>query len=314
MSAISDLCAAIRELIGENEPVEYKLLPDHASRNQTWTCLDVIEDADLAIEAYFGEPFPDAFGPRYLWLYGLLQAMVVSLEAGSALAAVTGTDIRTLMKEQKSAYGEIVEARVAVSGHPATNTRNEKAITSFHAVNRSSIRLTGYDILTSYNEQGRKDDYTHVDLPPLREKHQRILTRALEAIRDRLEAWLAGHRRTFSETRLIDIVGQSEAKLGYVIGLLFKTRDGDVAIATEILHKQLDEFESRLKERNESGPVCEFQIGHIRNALERLRAYGAGDCSIIRNESDQRIHAFYVKHHWPELEEIARSVDAEYCG
>ena len=49
--------------------------------HQLWAALDVIEDTELAIEAYLQSKYPTDIGERYLRLYGLLQVLFVQQDA-----------------------------------------------------------------------------------------------------------------------------------------------------------------------------------------------------------------------------------------
>ena len=54
---------------------QFNLLKNHKLWNQLCSSLDVIEDSDLAIDAYLNRKFSKDDGEKYLRLYGVLQAL-----------------------------------------------------------------------------------------------------------------------------------------------------------------------------------------------------------------------------------------------
>ncbi|PKP61439.1 hypothetical protein CVT91_03255 [Candidatus Atribacteria bacterium HGW-Atribacteria-1] len=60
---------------------QFNLLKNHKFWNQLCSSLDVIEDSDLAIDAYLNREFSKDDGEKYLRLYGLLQALFLQQDA-----------------------------------------------------------------------------------------------------------------------------------------------------------------------------------------------------------------------------------------
>ncbi|MBU4312418.1 MAG: hypothetical protein KJ706_06850 [Candidatus Omnitrophica bacterium] len=70
----------IRDLIN-NTRKQHALLKNLKFWNQMCSSLDVIGDADLTIDSYLNNDFPNCEGSKYLQVYGVLQALFIQQDA-----------------------------------------------------------------------------------------------------------------------------------------------------------------------------------------------------------------------------------------
>ena len=81
---ISERINKIRDYI--NDPrKQFELFQNEKKWNQLCASMDVIEDTQLAIGAYFKLESFDAYKGGYLYLYGILQAFFMQQDAVSSL-------------------------------------------------------------------------------------------------------------------------------------------------------------------------------------------------------------------------------------
>ena len=89
------------------------------------SALDALEDASWAVEYYCEQSYPEDSKGKYLYTYGLLQALYVQQDAAESINAVI---IDTQHINWKTLFPEaynIREMRNDVVGHP-TNRNNRK--------------------------------------------------------------------------------------------------------------------------------------------------------------------------------------------
>jgi len=86
MPSIEQQISQIRDLI--NKPrKQYLLLKNNRLWNQLCSSLDVVQDTDIAMEAYLRNAFPEGEGEKYIRVYGILQVLVVQQDAARHLIA-----------------------------------------------------------------------------------------------------------------------------------------------------------------------------------------------------------------------------------
>ena len=122
---IFGLIAKIREHINRTEKMA-ALLADRSKWLPLTSALDVLEDSSGAVTYYIESDFPDNVNGKYLFIYGLIQAMFLQMDAANSIqTALTGSTI-----DFKTDYPEaycIREMRNDVVGHP-TNRRNNQSV------------------------------------------------------------------------------------------------------------------------------------------------------------------------------------------
>lgn len=98
------------------------------SNRQKWmrltSALDVLEDTSWAIEYYINSIFPDEIRGKYLYTYGLLQALFVQEDAANSLSIALFDQKIDFERDYPSAFS-IREIRNDVIGHPTQRGANE---------------------------------------------------------------------------------------------------------------------------------------------------------------------------------------------
>lgn len=135
-----------------------RLMKDRPAFDKLICALRTLEDTTWAIEYYLNNNYPDDFKGKYLFTYGILQALFVQENAANSLNKVLcKTEID--YKSQYPAAYNIREIRNDVIGHP-TN-RKDKCINFF--LHQCSITKASF-CYTQSTWNPEKEDEIHVDL------------------------------------------------------------------------------------------------------------------------------------------------------
>jgi hypothetical protein len=147
--SIIKLTEAIRERI--NEPKLNDLL---ASNERAWlqlcSCLDALEDSDLAISAYLAGRPTGSPGAKYLAVYGVLQALFVQQDAAINLCESLG--IQETINNHPT-LRQIREIRNDSIGHPTKRDRKKGQIASYNFISRPTLDSEGFDLLSDDGDQ-----------------------------------------------------------------------------------------------------------------------------------------------------------------
>lgn len=144
---------SVREKIERGEKY-YALLNDKPKWNQYCASLYAIEDAQCAIEAYTSYEFPTDIKGKYLYIYGLLQALFLQQDAANGIStALLGKKID--FKQEYPSLFEIREIRNDTVGHPTrrgqANCNNQAYIQIVQmSMSRQGFKYATYRAVNDY--------------------------------------------------------------------------------------------------------------------------------------------------------------------
>lgn len=145
----------IRELI--NEPRRQAQLTKDSTRwNSLCSALDVIGDAELALDAYLAWSPVCGPGQRYIIVYGVLQVLCVEQDAAKHVGEVLSHPIKLPTDIQK-----IREIRAASIGHPISRRRDNSFRSSF--IRRRDLTQMDFSLM-EVNSRGSYE-IGKIDLP-----------------------------------------------------------------------------------------------------------------------------------------------------
>ena len=169
MYNLGPLIDEVRDIINkwEGSPA---VLEDYAIRMQLCSCLDVIKDTEVCLEAFLTTDI-DALdvGNKYMYVYGTLQALVLQQDAVENFTCALKKDYPC-----DSCLDDIRDIRNASVGHP-TDTRWGAA---FNFITRDSIGNQGIELGTTYAD-GSPNQSKCVNLPRLIETQRNIFAPVL---------------------------------------------------------------------------------------------------------------------------------------
>jgi len=202
----------IRDFV--NEPRKhYWLFQNKPMFFQLSSSMDVIEDTELAIQAYSESVFEDENrkGELYLAIYGLLQAIYVQQDAIKHLIESLG------INESIKSYERLVEIRNIRNdsiGHPtkkdfddkSKKKKGEKRKASYHFITRISLSKNGFDLLSRTIDGSFEHRY--ISTQELIADQHKYISEILEKIVKKLQHEENEHKAKFSDEKLKDAFSQ----------------------------------------------------------------------------------------------------------
>jgi len=305
----------IRDLIN-NTRKKYALLKNLKFWNQMCSSLDVIGDADLAIDAYLNNDFPRCEGSKYLQVYGVLQALFIQQDAVAHLCESLSLPCRI------DDYPDLLDIRKIRNesiGHPTKKGR-KKELKTYHFISRPTISKAGFQLMTCC-EKG-KTEFKNILIEEIAKKQRKILSDILQSLTEKLRLEEQAHKKRFRMDKLTEIFSQAH----YFVEKIYdglkggdKTPIGKIGI--QMVKKEiLGKFANKLKERG-----IEIETYDSIKYIYDILSYPIDNLSIYLNNLENRrktnidaqaayIFWFFVREHIKELEQIAKDIDVEYAS
>jgi hypothetical protein len=179
-SALHRYAEEIRSWI--NNPRRTKRLRREVGRwNQLCSCLDTLQQTELAMQAYASSAGDVGSGQHYLALYGLLQAMVLQQDAVCHLDEALGGKGTAVGSDRY--LQDIRKIRNVSVGHPTKVDRRD--VMSHHHISRPKIGK-GFELVSAFDD-GRRQ-FTFVSLSQLLRKQKLSVARMMREIVKNLDA------------------------------------------------------------------------------------------------------------------------------
>jgi hypothetical protein len=308
MQSIAELVQQIRDFIN-NPRKRHALMQDIAAWKMLCSCLDTVDDTELAIRAY--EQFGKAptVGDLYLLVYGVLQALFVQQDAVKNLCAALVIDY-----EPDELLKEIRDTRNDIAGHP-TKRRDGKWL-AYNSISRFSLTKEGFDLMTTYSDKNRRPRFRPISIEPLIKTQRDVIQKALAEVLRRLKTEEANHRAKYRDQKLQDIF---PSMLGNYFAKIRDAIDGRIpwgygARHIELVAKVIEDFKERLKERGilQAYDSVVDLINSIEYPIQELTTYFTDAANTSLSEKSAHIFVFFIDKHIEELKIIAKEIDEHY--
>jgi len=315
ISTLEQKIQRIRELI--NKPIIKPIrLKNRAHWNQLCSCLDTIEDSELAIAAYSTEKFGRSDGKKYLALYGLLQALVLQQDAVFNLCESLE------MPNQRSKYAKlrkIKDVRIASAGHPTKRNREEGQPTSHSFIVRITLEHDSFEFISSYDNG--KEKFKRVSIPDLIEDQRNCLSEILDLVIKKLEDDEKTQKEGFKNEKLVSFFDNLDYHLGKVA---LSTEDRENAkfgaASLQIVKQKLQDFRQALAKRGIDSDTSGFikdDFKLLEYPLSELEAFfqnmkNKKEPTI--NEKTAYIFAYFLKTQVDKLKLAAQEIDEDYAS
>jgi len=302
----------IRDFI--NKPrKQFNLLKNHKFWNQLCSSLDVIEDSDLAIDAYINNEFAKSDGENYLRLYGVLQALFLQQDAVTNLCESLG------LPNNLTSYPKLKEIRDIRNdsiGHP-TKKGNYK---SYHFISRVSITKSGFQLISYY--ENNKTTFRDILVIDLVKEQKKYLSKILKKVIKVLKAEEKAHKEKFKmdnlEVVFPDALSYYIEKIFENIGKLDHAELGLVHV--KLVKKVMDKLKRALQKRGIEidtydsikflYELLEYPIIELELYFEKLLAREEPNI----NDKTAYIFAYFIREHLSQLKEITKEIDNEYSN
>jgi len=303
----------IRELI--NKPIMLNnVLKKRSKRYKIYSCLDVIGDTELAIEAYYSSKSVSDFGLLYLIIYGTLQILYVQQDAVFNLSNSLGIEKKIADYPQLE---KIRDIRNRSTGHPTEKSKPGDKTTSYNFITRVTMRHDRFE-LTSILKNGNQED-EDISIPDLIEMQQDNISKILSDIIEKLSKDERECKERFKMDKLTSCFPDS---LDYVLSnVLLGTTEAEYqrrgkASLPEI-RQALQGYGDKLTKRRINIGECHLEYGEIMYALRNLEEfYQAVEIKETPNISSETayIFAFFLQNKVEELRTIAQEIDEDFSN
>ena len=304
---ISTLEQSVRQFINTTR-YQTNLLKNLNNWNQICSSLDTIGDTLLSIEDYVEAEYPDSTGLKYIFTYGILQALFIQQDAMKHLSEAFEIEYISTEKLLK-----IRALRNAAIGHPTKNS--VKKVTYYNYISRISLHKWGFTLLRSSEED--RTEFIEVDLISILKEQVHEIEGSYNILTNKLIEADKMHREKYKGNLVSDVFHSS---IGYLFEKvsqgIHSPSDGNRSFGLSMLNSIEEtyvKFETALSERNELNDHTRYDLDEYKHAIFTLKSYLSGKNESMQ-EKDARIYCFYLHEQHKHFVKIAEEVDSEYCG
>jgi hypothetical protein len=305
MKCVHDIERQIRDIIIRPR-IQHALMQDRRDWMQLCASLDVIGDAQLAIDAHSTTAFPDSAGSAYLIVFGLFQACFLQQDATTHLSEVLHVHLPA-----DAGLSEVRNTRNDIIGHPTK--RGSQNSRTAHAISRPSISQWRIDVISTTAATAQVA-LRHVDIRKKLELQRKGIEQHLGMILRELKNREQEHAMSFVHEKLADMF---PATLSYHCEKIFEGtyRPSNIPLAAvnlQMVHDVVEKFRSALTNRGElpGNDFINYKFDELRNPFNRLRGFFSGNSPL--NAEDAYAITFFLRAKVQELAELAREMDESY--
>lgn len=305
VASVNELTDTVRNHINTHR-YQSVLLDDSELWNQICSSLDVIGDSLYAVDSYVSEEYPEDVGLKYIYTYGLLQALFLMQDALRHLSEAFDIPF-----ELTDTLKEIRNFRNASIGHPTK--QDQKGMRYYNYISRISMSKAGFDLMRSSGD--RDHSFVHVNISQACSDQLDGIIEAYCKITEKLEETDRMHKEKFKDTPLSDVF---HSAMGYFFEKIsqgihahsYGDRDfGHTHV--RLVRETYEKFKSALEERNELNEYTEFDLNEYFHALGKLDEYLSGGETSME-QADARIYLSYLRHEHKHFVTIAKEIDEDY--
>lgn len=318
--SIHKLSQSIRDIVS-SPLTEHLFLKSSYDSHQIVTCLDTIEDAQLAVDEYRlldRSQFLTHKGKVYLVVYGVLQGIFLQQDALRDLANALHFPFRI---DDYQELKTIREIRNQIVGHPTKYSRDKTE--SLYRINRISLSLEKFDVL-EYNKLVGQRQIASVNITRTLYDNEALVVKAMRDLVSKMEADIGKHKSEFRDKPLADCFHPS---LGYMCeklwaGALASSSESDRHVAFASLKTIEDMLCDLCKALSERGKRPKDWSGvdliwdELKYPMTALRAFYLNESTEIQPPQPEaaRIFAWFVESQLSQLRGICLEIDDFYRG
>lgn len=297
---------------------QYCLLKDRGLWFQLCSCMDVVEDSELAIAAYseysVGK-FGNSDGIKYLSTYGMLQALF--LQQDSVINLCESLKIPTKFEDYPK-LRDIREIRNDSIGHPTKRDRKKGRAKSYHFISRFSLSFGGFDLYSNYSNGQSETKY--VSIPKLIADQRMYISDILISVINKLKEEEMNHKKKFKNEKLASIFSSIlNYHFGKVSETIYKSTPASFGEASlQYIDETLNTFREALEKRgieietydsiNDVFKLVDYPLNELKNFFHNLKS----GLETNINAETAYIFAFFVNKQMAELKNFAQEIDEEY--
>lgn len=305
ITEINQLTESVRNHINTHR-YQVVLLENSDKWNQICSSLDVIGDSISAIEAYQAAEYPNNGGMKYIYTYGILQALFILQDAVSHLS-----EAFEILSQASQVLLDIRNMRNASIGHPTKQVH--KGQRYYNYISRMTMTKSGFELLS--HSRPSQFDVVKVNLDKAIFDQLNELSGSLRQTVTKLEEIDAMHKEKFQGSPLESIF---HSGMGYFFE---KISQGIQSISTgdrkfgqmnlRLLRETYENFKTAFQERKELNSYTEFDLDEYSHALDKLYSYFDNPNGTME-EVDARIYLSYIRNEHKHFVGIAKEIDTDY--
>lgn len=211
MNNIHEKIQTIRDFVN-NTWRQQTLLKDNIKWNKVCASMDVIGDTQIAISDFFSLGDFSAETGGYLYLYGLLQALVLQQDAINHMMESLFDRSINWKKDYPTIY-KVRELRNNSIGHPTKRGNNK----SFHFISRYSICRGSFQLMSHYSDT-KTNAHTTINIQDLRTTQNESVITILEEVIELMKNEYEEHKKKFNGEKMINVTKD----LGYPISKVYE--------------------------------------------------------------------------------------------
>lgn len=304
---INQLEMSVRDHINTHR-YQADLLRDSNTWNQVCSSLDTIGDSVYAISSYVESEFPSDTGLRYIYTYGILQALFIQQDALRHLSEALGIEFRI-----SSELTNIRNTRNASIGHPTK--QDHKGVRYYNYISRISMSKGGFDLLR--HPENRPYELVRANILAAITEQLAAVVDGYSKINGRLKEMDEVHKQQFRQQPLSEIfpssMGYHFEKIGQGIYAYSKGDREFGHTNLKMLREVYESFKAGLEARNELSEYVAYDLNEYLHAISRLDEYLSGNVPQMQ-EADARIYYGYLYSRHPSFLGLAKEIDEEYAG
>lgn len=282
------------------------LIKDSDNWNQICCSLDTIGDTLYSQQDYLKSEYPTSDGLKYIFTYGLLQALFIQQDAMRHLSEAFGVQF-----ELTDRLKEIRSLRNASIGHPTKN--KIKGSTYYNYISRMSLSKNEFTLMRSFNQGS--NEFIDIEIYPIIHDQLKDIESSYKLLSEKLSEADRMHRKKYKDNFLSNIFHSSMRhdliKVAEGIHSPHSRNINFTLSRLDSIQKTYAKFEESLLERGELDEQTKRGLDEYNHALNILEGYLKGNNSGLA-DSDARIYHFYVREKHNYFEQIAKDVDDDY--
>ncbi len=302
---LSFYTSKIREFIN-NPRIQFYYMKNLNIWSKLRSSLDVIEDSEQAIGFYFRSDFPAEIGGRYLFLYGLFQALYIQQDAFKTLCE--SLEYPWEVKDNKI-VSRIRNIRNDGVGHPT----NRKGLFPYHFISRITIEQNSFEMFS--HKINKKLVCRTIKIQPLVSKQKKEFVKLFKKIINQLQNQDRIHKEKFKRDKLEPIFSNTHYFIEKINDSIVSNSGFKFAeINLNTLLDALDKFKKKLEDRGESVTIhypIQTIYKNLSYPINKLSNYFNFKKRRI-NSKAEKIFCEYIEGQFLKLQSLAKTIDEEY--
>lgn len=287
-----------------------ELIKDIDKWNQICCSLDTIGDTLFLVDGYLKTEYPKDIGLKYIYTYGLLQALVVQQDAISFLSQA----FNVKYKRSKRAL-EIRNYRNSSIGHPIKQNQDilKKGKIVHNYLSRMTLSKDGFTLMRCYDSY--KTEFVDINVICIIDDNLTEIKLAYEKVTNTLKEADKMHKEKYKNKPLVDSFSSGMNYYFEKISQgIHSPNDSNRSFGLNMLNLIIDvytDFEISLKERGDIKKYTQYDLDEYKYALSKIKDYLSNTSSKI-TEQDARIFNFYVYENHKHFLKLAEEIDNSY--